>query len=770
MALGRFVNRIKTRKQRSRESGSGRLAATFIYVILIAIFLTTPQFLQFAREKVFDIYQNLQPRMVPESRPVLIVDIDEQSLNEFGQWPWPRNVMADLVNRLHNMGAAVIAFDIVFPEADRMSPSAIARAVPQLDPDLKTALKNAPDNDRVFAEAIARANVVMGQAAQNIGAKNVDTYTQFNTTMGYLGVDPRPQLKPKKYMIRSLPQLNEAAKGHGLFNLEGGVDGVVRSVPMVVNVDNNLYPSLATEVLRLAVGGDAALVKASKDEGIQGIIIKPYVIETGPLGEYWVYFSDTDRAKYVSAVSVLNGTLPDDKFRGKIVLIGTSAVGLFDIKATPINPFMPGVEVHAQIIENVLTESQLKRPTTARWIELTVAAVLGLVLIVLMPVLTAQISFIVALALLGAVIGGSWYSFRELSTLYDPVYPTVVILTLYFFLSYRSFAREENRRQEVRDAFNHYLSPEFVQQLAANPGSLNLGGEMRDMTVMFSDIRRFTSISERLSAEELTQLINSYLTPMTDIVLRHQGTIDKYIGDCIMSFWNAPIPVDRHAKQACLTALEMEEKLAAFNAEWKKDAEDAGLPYSEFRIGIGINSGIACVGNIGSEQRFNYSVLGDTVNVSSRLESLTKTYGVVIIIGEETQSAVPEFATLELDRIRVRGREEPQKIFTLLGDESMAHDAEFKALQSTHNEMIKACRADDFEMAQRLLRACRIRPLRSTAGAGLRDLRPANSSLLAPTGYAVGKCHRPRSRSPAYFPDRDAPGLNRLEPNFNVLQ
>ncbi len=710
MSPSKILANIKSRFTRGREAGSGRIAAAVIFAILVGLLIADPLFLQFLRHRIFDFYQVIEPRE-SQGQPVVIIDIDEKSLREIGQWPWPRHIMAKMVDNLDEMGAAVIGFDVVFPEPDRLSPSALAKNIPNLDPVVRKIIEAAPDNDKIFAEAVRQATVVMGQSA--VGEKLPGDVAQqsSNTTLGFIGTDPRQFISNRPDMLRSLPEFNQAAKGHGLFTLDEGTDGVVRSVPLVMQIDGKLYPALAVEMLRLAVGSESSMVKAQTNFGIEGIMIKPYFIETSRNGEYWVYYSKYDRSKYISAVDVIEGRIPKDRVNGRLALVGTSAVGLLDIKATPINPHLPGVEVHAQIIENVLANAQLKRPSDARAIELIAAVVIGAVFILFVPIFTAQTTLLLALVSIGGMFGGSWYAFVQLSTLYDPVLPSVVVLVLYIFLSYRSFVREEERRQEVRDAFSHYLSPELVQELALRPGALNLGGEMRDMTIMFSDIRRFTSIAERLSAEELTQLINSYLTPMTDIVLQHQGTIDKYIGDCIMAFWNAPVAVEQHPRQACLTALAMENRLEEFNENWHHEAEKSGQPFSAFRIGIGINSGIACVGNIGSEQRFNYSVLGDVVNVSSRLEDLTKLYGVTTILGEQTRNGVDDMALLELDMIRVRGKEVPQKIYVLLGDDEFAHDAEFKALRSTHNEMLKACRSGEFELAQKLLRACRVRPM-----------------------------------------------------------
>jgi len=707
----KLLARIKSRQNKGRETGTGRLASVVVLALAMTFLWYDPVILKAFRFRVFDIYNHLQPREVQAERPVMIADIDEKSLRELGQWPWSRSLMARLVDRLNEFGASVIAFDVTFPERDRLSPAVIAERLPGLDADAKAALLKVEDSDEVFAAAIARANVVMGQAVLTTAEETTDDITQDNTSLGFVGSDPRVSMLNWGTMLRSLSMFNEAATGHGLFTVDPGIDGIIRYVPLVMQVQGELYPSLSVEMLRIRNGGDAALVKASRDLGIERIMIKPDFIETDGFGQFWIYFSYYDPAKYLSVYDILTDDNVAEKVRDKMILVGTSATGMMDIRSSPLNSVLPGVEVHAQIIENVLTNEQLRRSHSGYVAELAAALAVGILFIILVPIFSAQTMLLIVLSVTGGVFGLSWLAFKEFHSLYDPVSPVLIGLVIYMFLSYRSFVREEGKRQEVREAFSHYLSPEVVQELALNPDALNLGGEMRDMTIMFSDIRRFTSISERLTAEELTQLINSYLTPMTDIVLNNHGTIDKYIGDCIMAFWNAPIVVENHALQACRTALQMEKQLDVFNDQWRIDAEEAGLPFTEFRIGIGINSGIACVGNIGSEQRFSYSVLGDCVNVSSRLEELTKTYGVTTIVGEESHHAIPDLATLELDVIRVKGREEPQKIYVLMGDEEFASSAEFITLREPHDEMLRACRNGEYATAAGLVKTCRAHPL-----------------------------------------------------------
>lgn len=450
---------------------------------------------------------------------------------------------------------------------------------------------------------------------------------------------------------------------------------------MVVNVNDTLYPSLSAELLRVATGQKSMAVKARGTAGVEGIVIGRNLIRTDHKGQLWVYFSHMDAEKYVSAVDVLNGTVPPEKIANKLILVGTSAVGLLDIKSSPVDSFLPGVEVHAQILENILTQTQLTRPRDALGQELTAAIGVGLLMIALVPMVRARWTALLGLASVAAMFGFSWWAFQSQRMLYDPVYPALVAMLLYMYLTYMNYVREERQKAQVRQAFGQYLSPALVEKLATDPNQLKLGGEMRPMTMMFCDVRGFTTISELFDAEGLTRLINRFLTPMTDTILSRNGTIDKYMGDCIMAFWNAPLDDPDHARNACSSALAMIDSLKVLNKELEREAVEENRRHVPLNVGIGLNTGTVCVGNMGSEQRFDYSVLGDDVNLASRLEGQSKTYGVTVVLGEQTARLVPDFAMIELDLIRVKGKTVPVRIFALLGSPEMAARQEWAALQ-----------------------------------------------------------------------------------------
>ena len=407
---------------------------------------------------------------------------------------------------------------------------------------------------------------------------------------------------------------------------------------------------------------------------------------------------------------MLQGTLPRDRLRGRLVLIGTSATGLLDIKTTPVEAAMPGVEVHAQILESVLTGSQLSPVPDALGVEVVTAVLLGAAIIIAAPLLSPTVVVVVGAALIAGLIGLSWYFFAVHSELLDFTYPLISSWLIYLVLTFVNYFREQRQRQQIRSAFGYYLSPHMVEQLARSPEKLVLGGEERRMTILFSDVRGFTTISElyKDDPQGLTQLMNRFLTPLTNAIIERKGTIDKYIGDAIMAFWNAPVDDDDQEANACDAALAMQERAAELNAELKQEAEAGGTAFMPLRIGIGLNTGPCVVGNMGSDFRFNYSVLGDTVNVASRLEARTKDYRLPLVIGSRTaEKAEAKFTTMEIDLIQVKGKKEPEAVFTVLGRAELKDDAHCAELRALNAQMLAAFRKQDWDGALALIERCR---------------------------------------------------------------
>ena len=665
------------------------------------------------RSLVFDTYQRLSPRAYDPSLPVRIVDIDEDSLKQIGQWPWPRTVFADLVNKLAASGAAAIGFDIVFPEPDRMSPSNTLRFWPKSEAlaGLREEVEKLPSNDQVFAAAIGTAPVVLGFIAAPQGTSIPESKAGF----AHGGDDPKLFAPYYPAAAASLKELQDNAQGSGSLNWIPEHDQIIRRLPMVVRVGDTLYPSFVAEMLRLAQGASTYIVKSSgasgekafgEKTGIVDIKVGDFEVPTEANGQMWIRFTPESKDRYLPAWKVLNGEIGADDLGGRILIIGTSAAGLLDLRATPLDASVPGVSLHAQAIEQILQGSYLQRPDFATAAELLYILVLGLLIAILIYRLGALGSAVLGGGAVAAVIGISWYAFDALGWLVDPIYPAIALTAIYLVGTLVVFLRTERERNRVRHAFSHYMAPALVKRLADDPSRLKLGGETRDMTLLFSDVRGFTTISEGLDAEELTRFLNSLFTPLSNIILDEQGTIDKFMGDAVMAFWNAPLDDNAHPSHACSAAVRMMREMEVLNARWRDEAEAKGREFKPVRLGIGLNTGVCCVGNLGSETRFDYSVIGDNVNVASRLEGQSKTYDVGTVVGQSTTARAPDFAFLELDLLKVKGKTEATRIFALLGDNAFKQSSGFIDLAERHGEFLARYRAKDWDGAQALSLEC----------------------------------------------------------------
>lgn len=705
---------------------------------LLGLRALDPQPVEALRLRTFDLFQMISPRD-PIAQSVIIVNIDERSLDRLGQWPWPRTVIADLVDKISSLGAKAIAFDFLLAEPDRLSPSLVSDYFRDLPPEAKQILKAMPSNDSLLAQAIRRHRTVLGQAAVDEilpprrraksgvapaeetldrldrakSASNGSAVvaltgppTKFpRPPFGNIGPDPRPYLLSYPSMVRNLPELEEAASGWGMFSLGPESDNIVRRVPAVLKVGREVYPSLAIELLRVAGRRQAYAIRAD-DAGISSVIVDKYSVPTDSRGRIWVHFAPRTPTRYLSASDIVDGKVDADRIRDRMVLIGSSVTGLRDLRATPVARSMPGVEIHAQLLETIISGNFLERPNFALGMELFVLLVTGLLIVFMVPRLgawwTLALGGIVAIAL----FGGSWLLYSEEGLLVDAAYPALAAFALYSILVVLSYMREESARRQIRSAFTQYTSPELVARLSDDPSQLKLGGERREMTLLFSDVQGFTTLSEHYDAVSLTNLVNRVLNPLTMAVLDTHGTVDKYMGDSIMAFWNAPLADPNHAKNACLAALAMGRALAPLNDQLRDEARAARRPYHPINIGIGVNTGECCVGNMGSDLRFDYSVLGDTVNIAARLEGQTRAYKTRNIIGESTYRLAPELAFLEIDLVEVVGKTVPVRIYTLLGDETVAMDDDFKELKQSHDIFLSHYRAQAWDLASEALDAC----------------------------------------------------------------
>jgi adenylate cyclase len=682
-----------------RRFGYARLLCVGLLIGIAALRVADPAPIEEFRVRTFDTFQVIDPR-VKTARPVRIVNIDEKSLAKFGQWPWPRTRVADLVTNLTRLGAVAIAFDIMFAEPDRLNPAAAAETLRNLDEETRARLRALPSNDDVLADAMRQSRVVLGETGLPYVIAELDKELPV-TGLAMLGENPQRFMLRFPGLLRSTPVLEAAAGGRGLLTIWTERDGIVRRVPVIMQAQGVTMPSLSFEMLRMATGSDTILIK-SNEAGIASVAVKGLAVPTDRNGQLWVHFAHYDPSIYVSAVDVLEGKVDPDVIAGRLVLIGTSAAGLLDVKTTPISPVMPGVEIHAQVLEAALTGQLLLRPAWAPLAEFLSAMILGVAIIWFAPMFGPKSLVAVGAFFATLLVGMSWYYYSQQRLLVDASYPLLSTTSIYLTLIFFSFVREQTQRRQIRSAFGQYLSPALVEQLALAPERLVLGGEEREMTIMFSDMRGFTSISEtyKNDPQGLTGLMNRFLTPLTNAILDRKGTIDKYMGDAIMAFWNAPLDDKEHQINACEAALDMLEQVDALNKEREQEAQDGGHAYIPLNIGVGLNTGTCVVGNMGSDLRFDYSVFGDSVNLASRLEGQSKEYGFPIIVGSNTALAAKDrFAILELDFIMVKGKTEPEVIYAIAGREDTARSAQFQRLRNLTIEMLACYRSRDWDGA-----------------------------------------------------------------------
>ena len=675
----------------------------YILFSFAALRIADPDVVKLTRHKVFDFYQTLEPRK-ESNFPVVIADIDEASLKAYGQWPWRRTLLAELIDKLTRAGAIVIGIDVLFAEKDRLSPPALARELPKLSQSARQELAAMPENDTVFADAMRRSRVVLGisglqdpgagEAAGKLPAARIAT----------VGGKAAPFLVHYADLIPLVGELAHAASGVGLVNIVPETDGVVRRAPALGRVGGSNFLSLSVEMLRVATGASTTLVKLDKN-GITGIAMAGALLPLDRNGQFWLHFAGHKPRRFFSIKDFLDGKVPPQRIANKIVLIGTSAVGLHDLKATPLDSAIAGVEVHAELIESILNNALLVRPNYATGLELMELIGVGLLLIVVVQRTGAVVGVLVGGVIGISLVGLSWYLFVHKNLLFDFTTPMVVNFILYSCIVVQKFYNEEKSKYAIRSAFSYYLSPDLVEKLAESPGQLVLGGETKTITIMFSDIRQFSTISEGFAGDPqaLTSLMNRFLSPLSDEIQKTSGTIDKYIGDAIMAFWNAPLDDADHAEHACLAALGMVGALSDLNHQLEAEAREAGRGFMPIRAGIGINTGDCVVGNLGSDRRFNYSALGDAVNLASRIEGLTKQYGVTILAGESTVRLAPRLAFAEVDLVRVVGKDIPVRIYALLGDRTLREDEDFSAFLEAHEAALQSYRSQEWADAIRAL-------------------------------------------------------------------
>ena len=684
-----------------------------LYVLTFMLFWRPPPWVTDLRNFVFDVYQRVDPPAYDPLSPVRILAIDERSLQTLGQWPWPRSRLADMMDKLAALGPSAIAFDVLFAEPDRLSLESVLDGLPDgsLKLDLQRRLQSETSNDTRFAAAVASGPTVLGVTA--LGRGPAPAWPS-KSGMVVAGDAPDGFLRAFDAMLLPIPSLRDAATGLGATNWLPDRDQIVRRVPLFLQYGTAIVPSLAMEALRVAQGASSYVLRGSnasgtpafgRQTGLNAVKVGDVEINTNADGSIRPRYTHTASRRYISAADLFAGTVPADELRGRILLVGTPVVGLGDVRATPLDAVVPGVEIQAQIIEQLLSGKLLSRPDWAPGAELflTLAflTLLAATLARMSPALAAGLS----ISAIGSLAVASWTAFDRFGVLLDPSVPALVIGTAYLSGASALWQTEQQTQRQVRRAFGKFVSPAVVARIANNPRLLVLSGETRELSILFSDLRSFSTISETLTAQEVAKFLNDYLTPMTDVILQNDGTIDKYIGDAIVAFWNAPLDVEDHTRRAVEAALAMRDALTVFNAHQARRAENGEKVVRDIRIGIGLNVGSCSVGNMGSVQRFDYSALGDPMNIAARLEALTKTYSIDILATAAVAERVPEFAWLEIDEVKVKGRSAPTRLFAIFGDEAHAGSADFKAWAKQHDWMLSASRSGHQEDAARMAHA-----------------------------------------------------------------
>jgi len=703
---------------------TGMVITISLTVLMLSLYVlrTWPQIIAPLQNIVFDTYQQIKPRPGGDSA-VIVIDVDESSIAKLGQWPWPRTTIATLVDKVRDSGALAIGFDMAFSEPDRTSPRRIAKELVSRNSgntalaELSRMLAQMPDNDEQFASSIKTMPVVLGFFN---GEGKADSGLVKKPGVVWLGEDLTRLLPPQRGVISSLEQLQEAAAGAGAISLSGDrTDEVIREVPLFNAYEGTAWPSLSIELLRLAIENatgepQSFIIKTSEASGeasggVAAITEARVANFSFPLtadGKLKLYFARQDTSRVVPAHKVLSTSADElrPELEGKILIVGTSASGLRDIRTTALRETVPGVEIHAQIIDQIMQGTFLSRPDWAFGMEWLLLAVTALIIILLVPFMGPAMAAMLGASIVAAVAAISWYAFSRHGLLLDPVFPMAGGLLIYSLTTLMVYASTEREKRYIRNAFGHYLAPDLVARLEAAPDSLRLGGEVRDMTLMFLDIRGFTQISERLTPEELVSFLNALLSPLSEIIQEHEGAIDKYIGDSIMAFWNAPLDVDDHPLKACRAALALIEKVEELNARDSFGFKSKDLP--PVAIGVGISTGDGCVGNMGSSRRFDYSVVGDTVNIAARLESATKEVGWPILVSRETHDRSMQLAFLHAGRLNLKGKTGAQEVFALAGDSETASSQEFVRLREAQDQMWQAIENGNTEEAHQLGEAC----------------------------------------------------------------
>ena len=627
-----------------------------VAIVLLGVRVNNNDSVKTLRYKTWDYFQTIHPRQ-DISDLITIVNIGEKDIAKYGQWPWPRHIMAMLHAKLGDAGAVVINYNILFAEPDRMGSTQYLNSFPMSNETRDELQKKLVDTDKVFAMVIKESgNTILMMSVKN----NIDNILPSTTQIIKKG-NVEPWLWNYAGIVPPLTKLTVGVAGSGVNVTAPEPDSVVRKMPVLITVGNKIYPSMLIENVRV-INKSSRIKVVAKEHGIDEILVKKNAgIPVNHNAEMYINYANPKKYNHVSADYVLSSEFDANTVKGKIIVVGLDAAGLSVLKYTPFG-LTTDQEITAQALDTLLTGKYLTRLPQADTYEILFIGLLGLLMIVLIPRVSVLFSVPLLVFVLGGISYASFMAYANKGWLIDPSFAVLYIFLIWSHSTYNNFATQNRLRQQIKKQFEHYLDPSMVKKLQKDPSLLKLGGETKTMTFLFSDIRGFTPISEKYKGnpEALTKLINRFLTSMTDIIIKNGGTIDKFMGDCIMAFWNAPLDNNKHRQLAVKSAIEMQIELALLNVQLVAEG------YPRIHIGIGINTGEALVGNMGSRQRFDYSVIGDAVNLASRLESSSKTLGKTLVIGEDTRHTIETMYPFEyIDSITVKGKSESIKVYTI---------------------------------------------------------------------------------------------------------
>jgi len=629
----------------------------------------------------FNLFLPITKREASDHK-IAIIDIDEKSIINEGRFPWSRKKVASLIERLGEAGAIVIAFDVVFSEKEENPVARINQSVPQwlltpISSQQWQSIASMADADQVMANAMAQYDVVLGfffqgEAAYKNGQLPPPVFQVPIEWQDKLVVTQRPGY------TANIAGLQSHAGGGGFVTMFPDFDGTVRRAPLLIRHEDKLYPSLALSAAMRYLFLDSiepSVVEVGNVLALTQVAVSEIPAPTSPSGFVSVpYQGPAFTYPYYSATDVLRGNLEEGVLEGAIVFIGASAIGLSDLRSTPMGPQYPGVEVHANILDALLSGGFPQKPEWQAGAVFLQLLLIAVVMIIVLPMLGPTIMLIGGVLIISAVVlfnGYLWVLGLDLPM------AGAVILTLFLTATFITdgFLKESASKRMLKGMFDQYVPPAHIDKMLSDPDAYSFAGESKELTVLFSDIRSFTNISETLSAQELKHMLNSYFTPITKEIFDRNGTIDKYVGDMVMAFWGAPLDDEKHRDHAVLAALNMQKITEELKAEFKQE----GLP--EVNIGVGVNTGLMNVGDMGSNYRRSYTVLGDAVNLGSRLESITKFYGAKILIGEETYDHITGFVCRFVDRIQVKGKEEAIRVYEPLGLEGEVDQATLEEIE-----------------------------------------------------------------------------------------